>query len=375
MAWRYVAQRMRGDGGFGEFIADDLPLTNVTIEEVLTGHHGLSASISPELSRLQGADGRPIFDEWKTAIWAMEDGTEDVYGGILHHSGLDGPQWSLECIGYTGYATDMPYTDAKFFVEVDPIDIFRHIWKHLQSQTGGDLGLQVADTKSGIIVGTELEQGEFDTEQGPLRFESGPYKLAWYQDHDLSSNLEQLAADTPFDWRERHYWQGDEIKHALDIGYPTLGQRRKDLTFIIGENVFLNPAIERDGEVYATEALVLGAGEGRKMLRGIARRDIDGLRRVAVVTDSSLRKQKQVDRRAEREVAARAQLEDISEIVVLDHPHAPLGAVGLGDEILLQGRAPWTDVEVWVRVLSRTRSPSESNKASLAVVRTDRLGR
>lgn len=368
MGTRYLAQNLDGEGP-GAFVSLDLPLQNVKIQEVLSGHNSLNASISPEYRDLMGPDGETILKEWGTAIWCDEDG--EVSGGILSSVSRESGSLSLEAVGYTGYLVDMPYVGGTFFVETDPLDIFRHIWQHVQGQPHGDLDFQIDPLKSGLKIGTELRQVEFDTESGPVSFEAGPYKLAWYQNHNLAGDVDKLAADTPFDWRERHYWQGEQIAHSLELGYPRLGRRRNDLRFVVGENIFEQPRISGEGEDYASEVLVLGAGEGRRMRRGSARRDVDRLRRVAVVSDSSLRSLNAVQKRAEREMSWRHDISEIEDVVVLESSG---NAVDLGDEIRIQGDLDWGVLDMWVRVLSRSREPGQSSVQTLGVAPTNRLG-
>lgn len=372
--WRYIAQRLTGDNA-GEFLDWDLPLEGVELERVLSGAPTLDATISPKFSRLVGSDGQLLLDDrWNTAIWAENDG--DIRGGgILVQSGFQGPDWRIGTVGFSGYPQDMPYVGAWYGVQIDPLDILRQIWDHLQSQPGGDLGLEVSDLKTGLKIGTELEQVEFDTQSGPLSFESGPYKLNWYQNHDLAGDIDKLAENTPFDYTERHFWDGDEsIRHALDLGYPKIGNKRDDLRFVFGENIFESPSIERDGYDFATEAMVLGAGEGRRMRRGSSFRPRLGLRRVAVISDPTLRSVRDCNARANAEMQWRQKLDDIGEIVVRDHPHAPLGAIDLGDTIILEGRASeWREVDMQVRVMAIRIRPEEANSAVYTVTRTDRL--
>jgi hypothetical protein len=370
--WRYFAQRMTGDGATAEILHPELPLSDVNIEDVLTGHNALSGTISPEFGSLIAEDGRPLLEEQGTAIWAEESG--NIHGGgILTHSGFDGPDWSIECVGLTGYLQDLPYASSTFFVEEDPLNIFRHIWTHVQSQEGGNVGLDVDPLLSGLLVGVELEQVEFDTQAGPVSFESGPYKLAYYQDHDLDENAGNLAADTPFDWHEEHYWSGDVLRHRLRLGYPTIGFRRTDLRFVVGENVFTKPSLDRDGAEYADEVWVLGAGEGAAMLRGVARANINRLRRVAVVTDPSLRSQSAVNAAARRELAWRNKIDVISEVVVRDHPHADVGSLSVGDEIRVQGDLGWIEHDSWYRVISRKITPASPDRMALTLIRSDRI--
>lgn len=373
MAWRYIAQRLLGDGSSGDFLDFDVPLKGVNITDNLSGNNVLSGTIAPQIARLIGSDGDPIFKEWSSALWAEEDG-HIRGGGILTHSGFVGHEWNVETVGYTGYLADLPYTGSRFFVEADPLDIFRHIWDHVQSQPGGNLGLEVTNTKSPVRIGKELEQAEFDTQSGPVAFESGPYKLAWYQTHDLSEDAVKLSSDTPFDWWEHHDWDGDVIRHRLKLGYPQLGTKRTDLRFVIDENVSEIPSVDRDGTGYATEVLALGAGEGAAMIRGSSSRKRTGLRRVAVVSDPSLRTIRAANTRAQQEMAWRADLDDISDLRVRDSSHAPVGSVTVGDEIYVEGDTGWKDLNNWVRVLSRTIAPDDGDYMQLSVARTDKLG-
>lgn len=371
--WRYLAQRMTGNGP-GDFIHLDLPLQDVEFTKTLSGFNSLTAKISPEFPSLKAADGEPILDEWGTVIWADNDG--EVTGGILKHSGFQGHEWTLECVGFAGYSDGMPWvsSDADNYlgVEVDPLDVVRVIWNHIQSKPGGNIGLEIDQLKTGLKIGVKLEQVEFDTQAGPVSFESGPVQLNWYSNHNLAEDLNNLATATPFDWREQHWWDGETIRHRLEIGYPTLGLRKDYLRFAIGENVAI-PAIDREGDDYASEVLVLGSGDGRAMLRGSSSRPVSKLRRVAVISDSSLGSVKQTNARAEQEMSWRADIDDFTELQVLNTPHAPLGSVDPGDEILIQGDAGWRSLETWVRVLTVKVAPNSSQSYALTVARSDRL--
>jgi len=375
VAWRYLAQRLTGDG-LGEFIGE-IPLRSPAITDVLSGPTGLTGVVSPSILGLRGEDGHPVLDtRWNTAIWAEADG-EIRGGGILAHRSMRGPELALTCVGFTAYPKDMPFTDAWYGVEVDPLDVVRLIWTHLQGKPRGNLGLQVSGLTTGLKIGVEMEQVEFDTESGPVSFEAGPVKLAWYQTEDLGGEIDRFAEETPFDYHERHQWasNGDtQLEHFLDFGYPRIGRRRNDLRFVLGENISVVPSIEDDGADYANEILSLGAGEGRTMLRGGAAVNDGGLRRVATVVDKKARSLKNVNAVAKKELAWRSAFgEEITEIVVRDHPHAPLESWAVGDEIRVQADTDWSDVDQWARVLSSTISPESGEVATLTIAREDKV--
>lgn len=377
--WRYVAVRLTGgDCPNDEFLDLNLPLTDVSITNALSGPGGLEATITPEVARLIAHDG-PIFKPWQTAIFAEENGS--IRGGGILQSPLtrEGPSLRLSCAGYTAYPKDMPFTDPDGYIgiNVDPIDVVRVIWDHLQSQPGGDLHLQLdRETMAGFQIGGELLVATFDPlddpDHGPTSFEVGPVLLRIYETFDLGGEIDKYAEQTPFDFIERHWWSGDEIKHRLDFGYPRIGRRRTDLRFVYGENIFVAPSIESDE--YATDVLAFGAGEGRTKLRSLeTKRSKYQLRRVAVVTNENAKSQRDVNALAKAELAWRTGKDDVTSLTMRDHHHAPIGALELGDEILIQGKTGWKDLNMWVRVTSITISPDDAESIQLDVVRSGKM--
>lgn len=378
--WRYLATRLNGDGT--ETVLDmELPVEDVQIEDVLSGDQSLSAKIEPAYTRLLGSDGRPILQEWATAIYAENDG--DIrYGGILVNSSIDGPVLDLETVGFTGYLRDMPYTGAGYKgVKVDGIQPVRVAWNHVQAQPGGNLGMVVADTTTGgkVLLGSTLAADEYDPEGSGLNgleLESQAYKFNIYTNHDLAGDIDDLATAVPFDYHERHFWKADgTIGHALDIGYPAIGEKRDGLRFVFGVNVFEPPTIDRDGEIYASGTLVLGAGDGAQAKRSLVEPPTrpDRLRRIAVVVDDTLKSVKACTKRAEAENQWRKSLDDISSLIVIDHPNARLGAVKVGDTIRVEGQGDWQTWDLEVRVLSIAYEPANGGVAEYTVARTDKM--
>lgn len=372
--WRYIAERLNGDGT-ATFLHQELPLAGAQITDQLSGPSALTGNVPVEFLSLKGDDGKPLLEPWSTAIYAEADG-EIRGGGLLVDRKASGSRLELDCMGFTGYAKGQPYTDSQFWVEADPLDMAREIWRFLQSQAQGNLGLQLDTTTSPVRIGTELTQDEFDTQNGPLVFENGPYRLAWYQTPDLGAAFDDLAEQTPFDYREKHYWDTDGLRilHRLELGYPTLGARRTDLTFVFGENVRDMPDIDVDGTDFANGVIVLGAGEGRDMVSsGVVSVSDFRLRRIAVVADKNLRSKGSAVAVANRELAVRKVLSgDITDIEVVDHPHAPLGSWKVGDEVRVQADTGWETADLWCRILTSTISPESSNVASLTIQRTDK---
>lgn len=379
--WRYIAERLTGNPATDYFIDYELPLSDVSIESVLTGVDAITGTITPQYRRLIAEDGLPLLLPWGTAIHAEFDG-QIVASGIYRDGSFDGPSWSLEAVGYVGYASNMPYVGSHAFpAQTEAMDIVRHAWNHIQSQPGGNIGLRLTppNIKSGVLLGIEAEQEEFDTESGPLILDDGRYRFAYYETPDLMSNLEELAETVPFDWRERHVWEGDKVAHYLELGTPTLGRRREELRFVVGENVFAQPSFGALGSDWASEVLLLGQGDGpeRLMARAFAARTgrNQRLRRVATVDDPSVRLAKVAQTRANSEMRAVAgQDADITEIAVRESPGMPLVTVEVGDEIFIEGDLDWGTLETWARVTARTLVPNTGDMMSLSVVPVTRIG-
>lgn len=372
--WRYILTAMDGSGS-EVVLHPDLPLRGVQFNNPLSKTPGLTGFLSP-----YDASIADMLTEWGTCIYAEASG-EIRGGGMLVRTTPNGPKLDIECMGLTGYPHGMPFTsgdgseDSWFGVEIDPLDVYRKIWSHLQTKPGGNLGLAISNLKSGLKIGTELEQVDFDTQSGPISFEAGPVKLNWYETHDLGQEIDNLVKDTPFDFLEIVQWNGNEIAHAVELGYPRLGRRRADLRFMVGENVLAAPPTPREGDDWASELQVLGAGTGRTMIRGYASLPRGGrVRRVASEEVKSLRTVTAANKRASLLLKQRIELGDITDVTVKDHPHAPLGSFRSGDEILIQFDHDWQeDLEFWVRVLDIGLTPDAGTDMSLSVIRSDKV--
>jgi hypothetical protein len=373
--WRFLLQGIDGSGTPGPIIHPDLPLSGVSITESVNATNELNATISPFEKEI-----KPYLVNWGCLIWAEAAG-KIRGGGILVHSGKRGNAMSLEVMGLHGYPYGMPYgpnrADSIFFVETDPLDIYRHIWTYLQGKPGGNLGVTVDPLKTGLKIGVELEQGEFDTENGPISFESGPYKLNWYETHDLGQNIEDLAADTPFEFREINTWNaaGTGVDTRIELAYPRFSRKVTQQRFVIGENLIVPVDESHNGDEWANELLLLGAGEGRTMIQGSASLPRGNrIRRVAVVEDKAIKDAKVANTRAYNLLKARIEMGDITSVTVLDHPMAPLGSVRPGDEIYLSLDYDWQQGEgYWVRIQSIRYSPDQGNNYQLSVIRSDKV--
>ena len=352
--WRHHLFKTVGDGTFTP-VAWDVPVSGAGLTVDLSGPSAFEGGVSPEIPRLKDENGEPLIQNWQSVIVSERDG--QIKGvSIIRDSPVDDGEMSLTGIGFAGYPTGLAFTGEFKGIEVDPIDQVRRIWSHLQNHPGGNLGVVVDDTKApnGVTVGAEERDVSFETGEGEqVEFQSGPFVLAWYQTDDCGKEIDDLAEFTPFDYRMEHEWSGDTFTSFLRIGTPKIGVRRNGLRFVVGENIIDMPGLERAGDDYANEVLVLGSGEASKMRRGTAKRAPDRLRRVAVVADKSKRSNAAATKLAENELKNRLGDPDITEITVMDHPNARFNTWSLGDEILVTTPDGWLKpMRLWCRVVS-----------------------
>lgn len=257
---------------------------------------------------------------------------------------------------------------------MEPMYGIREIWRHLQAQPGGNLGLLIDPMVTGKLIGKLVAQGEFDTENGPLSFEYEPFLLRWFETHDLGDVINELCENVPLEFREEHAWNADRtgVTHFLRFGHPRLGGRRTDVRFIVGENV--DPVgIDPPADEYASHVIGLGAGEGRTMVRGDAvRGDETRIRRAVVFEDKAAKTAAAIAESARAELLARIGVDEVTSIVVRPGHVEEVQHLMPGDEVYLGGDQPHRDVDMWVRIESKTTICSDDG-LEFGVQRTDRL--
>lgn len=368
MTWNFLATRMNGDGT-ETLIANELPISGPEIDLVLNGHGGFKGTITPEIARLKDHRGDPIFVPWSTAIYAEASGLIRG-GGILESDPDQGPALTLDCLGHSGYLAGTRYTGAQAIERGDPLATAWHLWEHTQARPGFNIGM----TLTGAKTSRQMFLGDDNVTPSTTPQKVDPYVLAWWETHDLAKEFDALAELAPFEWTVHHRWDGDTIVHELATGYPRLGRRRDDLRFVVGENVTVQPQIDRDGEGYASDVFVIGAGEGRTMLhqeQSEPRRTRLG--RDAVIVDKTITTPNAARARAAAELRARTGDEDITEISVADHPNARLGTYDVGDDILIETAPGWTSArELWVKILGISIRPDEPT-TTLSVRRAEKV--
>src|SRR5690606_8191306 len=244
----------------------------------------------------------------------------------------------------------------------------RYLWDYIQSDPARDVGVRLGPGSSPVRLGTV--EDEEDTE-------SGPYTLDWWESPNIGEEIDKLARDTPFDYRERGRWNEDRSAPIVDLefAYPRIGRRRFDLRFAQGENIDNVLPIEEDPDLFCTTVIVHGRGEGSEMVHGRADAHHPFTLPIATnVEDKSRSTRAECDRRAADERKRRSQPAEsrleVSELELdMYNANAPFGSFDVGDEILLHISLAWTgELALWHRVTEMTISP-DSGQMKLGLVR------
>jgi len=200
-----------------------------------------------------------------------------------------------------------------------------------------------------------------------------PFSLYWYNSVDCGQELTSIQQEAVFDFRELHTWNSDRtgVIHQLVFGVPRLGVRQMGLRFAEGENITQAAAITRDGTLYASEVIGLGAGTGSAEVRATASNASTGrLRRNAVYTDQTVQTTARMAVKANRQLQAMQNIDMVTSVTIKNHPSAPFGSFGPGDDIPVTLCSGWRNAVIWSRITSMQQNPQEDTMV-LALARSD----
>jgi hypothetical protein len=151
MAWRYMAQRATT----GVWLDRQVPfLRRDTSSTSLNAAGRFSGVVSPDYGTKKAADGMLLFERDATILWALNGSKHYAY--LLDGSEWVDNEWRITGTSIAGYPFGVIFNANYHGVKVDPADIYRAIWDHLQSYPDGDFGVRVVGTTP-IRVGTDSD--------------------------------------------------------------------------------------------------------------------------------------------------------------------------------------------------------------------------
>jgi hypothetical protein len=130
----------------------DLPLVVEEVGWALSQPGHLKATVDPSVGSLKADDGHLLLDEWGTLLY-VEDGGVIRWGGIVALSRPDGNQWVVEASGFGSYPHSRIHRGDYVRYGVDPAQVVKDIWSHIQETPGGNLGVQVVGDSTPVRLG------------------------------------------------------------------------------------------------------------------------------------------------------------------------------------------------------------------------------
>lgn len=356
--FRLIAQEVLS----GAIVDWDLPVqSDFSYTTQLSGPTVMSGSFKPEIISVQelGLDGYAYFfhAEIENQIRAT---------AIFLPPKYEDYSLSFSCEGIAAVPHYVTWGASLSEVGIDPLVVVRNIWNHVQSNPLSNLGVVVSNNLSGKLLGTPAHTDIIANADGTTTTNDvaeEPYQLQWWDAVNCGEEIDNLSTQTPFDYRERVAWNttSTDVNLFIDLGYPRLGAPRPNLLFN-NENIIEVVPVQEGTDTFASEVIVIGAGEGSDTVRGYAAAAFGKrIRKVLVVTDKTITSTDRADKIAKSELDLRkGNLLDIDEIVVrAKHPNASIGEYDVGDDIFVQVDVPWllNVYGSWYRIVSINYAP------------------
>ena len=361
---RIVAWNADGAGGW-KLLHPDLPADGAEWTAALLSHSELEVHFDNERPDL------PALTPWLTALGVVDGGNLRAFGVVTDRD-ADDEKLTVVCRGLTGYLDGLPWTDATVRrYDADPGELIRLVWDTAQGHRWGNLGVNVDRVATNVRVGekrAEVKDADGKVTESAV---DEPYTLDRSETHDLGAEVDALLAEAGLEFREVLSLSRSGVPGVrMHIG-PNLGRRRTDVRAEVGESVYIVPSVEEDPEDYASDVLLIGAGEGPARI--VAQEwlpTMSRLRRVYVYQAQDIYRQAEATAEAARVLATMQPRQGaITSLEVMDSPSFPVWTIEPGDELRLTGHLGAAGhADRWVRVIAASSSLETPHQRSLEVV-------
>lgn len=382
--WRYYAQRATS----GLWLDTNAQLSGVGLVWAESGPASAKALLPSGISSAVAEDGRPVWGKWDTILLAEEDG-ELAWAGICTAANPDEKGVSLEFIGPSGWLQHVDYSGSYSVWQTNVFDAVRHLIKHAMGKPDAlqfilpahDSMFSIGDPqppakpkpparKKGQSASDWQSSDAYDQYQKNLETWNEKYgnyekyEVLWYEGPFVGEELDTLAKETGFDYRERVKWRN---RGALTYDFyldleDSLANRRTDIAFVDGMNLAkaLDP---KDGDDrFANRVIGLGAGEGRTMARVTAGQADGRLYQAEYVQYKSIKNLTRLRSlvQADHKVLNNKDPK-IDSVTVWDVPgFASVSTLRVGDEVQVKSDNTSPAVDAWVHIKKITRDPQAS---------------
>lgn len=147
--WRYILQSVPDK----EFVDLDVPLTNVTITDAISGPGDISGTLPIQYSALKKSNGKLAISEYGTMLHVERDG-EIISSGIVDTIEIQNDSLSISAGGFSVYPSEQPYLGKKKeFISTDPAEIIRFAWLWLLDFPDALPDVSIDITTTDVTVG------------------------------------------------------------------------------------------------------------------------------------------------------------------------------------------------------------------------------
>lgn len=352
----------------GNVVARDVIGTEGQVTRLLSGPSTITMKIHPKHPSIQVPGGTgPIqlkpYGHWMHALKEDLTGKEQIWAsGLFQPSDVDpiSGVMSANFQGFSNYAKGIPWLEDWNPIAVDPFEIVRRIWAHLQSYSNAHLGVTVTNLDGSMpaVSGTEMLPGfAFDGSNVVQDFFAIFIRAT--DQNDCGDYINTLARDIPFDYWEMSDWAGGAapINKRIKLAYPDGAVDQEGLIFQMGTNV-LGVTPKQEAQVqWFSDIIINGYFPGKVYSSTITNADPDRYRRVMTETDLHVDSDERAAAWGHRLLTRRqfpaAQFDSI--VINPYHSNAPHGSFDVGDIIRIQGPDPWVgNIDVKHKVMSHT---------------------
>jgi hypothetical protein len=156
---RYIAKRATT----GATIDSDVRVTPGNDQKVALSAAGTGTfTLAPAIAQGVAIDGKPLFQKWGTLLFEEIDG-QIRWGGIVTDMSWSGETWSITVDTFATYPHGIPYQGNYVGTQVDPADVLRMLWSHVQGYPDGDLGVVVVGSTN-LKIGSTSTQKRIDAQ-------------------------------------------------------------------------------------------------------------------------------------------------------------------------------------------------------------------
>lgn len=385
--WRYYAQRAVSK----QWLDTNAQLADVDLTWALSGPGVGKARIPAGLTTNPFADdGQLLWGKWNTLLYAEEDG-KLMWVGICSGAWPNKGDLMLEFVGFSGWLQRIPFMGDYASWQVNVFDVVRmYINWAINFTKPYHIDIIPSTNKSAFVVGDVKPP---DEPKPPVRAKSqtmaayqattayknwekadelwkdtysdfAKYSLGWWEGQYVGEEIDQLAKELDFEYRERVTWfdRNRLIPRFYFDMADDMVRRREDIAFVDGMNLAQQITPKNGDKGFANRVYGLGAGEGRSMVRASAGGNDGRLFQAQIVNYKAVRNPTRLRSLVAADLRFYSNKEyDIDKVVVWDIPgFASISTLATGDEVKVQSRETVPPIDSWRRVIEIQRSPEQS---------------